>query len=204
VDRAGRAEASITRLARELLDRRVELLRGRDPVGEADPLGLLGPDQLPGHDQLLGPPEADDLRQPGRAAHIGDQPDPRLGQPDDRVRREHAEVARERELQRAADARALDLADHRLGHLLGEIPCLQAGAAERPQPLRRRRERGERGEIHARGEHGAVAADDDAADVRVLGGGPQRGARRDHQLVVERVALLRPVEDDVTDRTAIL
>ena len=160
-------------------------------------------DQLAGHDQLLGPAEADDLRQPRGAADVGDQPDPRLGQPDDRVGGEHAEVARERQLERAADARALDLADDGLGHLLGEVPRLQAGAAERPQPLGRRRERGERAEVHARGEHRAVAADDDAADVRVVGGGAQRRARGEHQLVVERVALLRPVQDDVADGTAI-
>ena len=38
---------------------------------------------------------------------------------------------------------------------------------------------------------------------RVVRGGPQRLAGREHQLGVERVALLGAVEDDVPDRAVI-
>ena len=51
---------------------------------------------------------------------------------------------------------------------------------------------------------GALAAQHDAVHRRVVGGGAQRLARGEHQLVVERVALLGAVEDDVADGAAIL
>jgi hypothetical protein len=157
------------------------------------------PDQPPGHDQLLRPPEPDDLRQPRAAADVRDEADRRLRQPDHRVRREHAEVARQRELERPADARALDRADHGLGHLLGEAPCLDARPPERAQPLRRLRQPGERAEVHAGGEARARPAQHDAAHGRVVGGRPQRRAGGEHQLGVERVALVGAVEHDVTN-----
>ena len=47
----------------------------------------------------------------------------------------HPQVAGQRELQRPAEADAVDLADGRLGHLLGEVPGLEAVAAERAQLL---------------------------------------------------------------------
>ena len=45
---------------------------------------------------------------------------------------------------------------------------------------------------------------DDAVDRRVVGRGAQRLADGEHQLVVERVALLGAVEDDVADGAAIV
>jgi hypothetical protein len=99
----------------------------------------------------------------------------------------------------AADAGAVDHADRRLGHLLGEIPGLQAGAAEGSQVVRRLGEGGERAEVHAGGEHRAGAADDHATHRRIGGGLAQRFAGGDHQLPVEGIALLRPVEHDVAD-----
>src|SRR5919109_1955351 len=107
------------------VDDGVELVGGGDPVGEADPLRLLAADHLPGHHQLLGAPEADDLGEAGGAADVGDQADPRLRHDDRRVGRDHAQVARERQLRRATEAGAVDLADRRLGHLLGEVPRVQ-------------------------------------------------------------------------------
>ena len=63
---------------------------------------------------------------------------------------------------------------------------------------------GERGDVHAGGEDRAVAAQDDDAYRRVVGGGAQGRADGEHELLVERVALLGAVEDDVADRLAIL
>ena len=216
VESAGRAEASITRLASatasgahasssstSCVTASSSSPGRRDARREADPLGLLRADQLAGHHELLRPPEPDDLGQPRGPADVGDQPDPRLGHADDRVRGEHAEVARERQLERAADARAVDRADDRLGHLLGQVPRLEAVAPERAQVLGRRAQRAERPEVHARREERPRAAHDHHADGRVLGGGPQRGARGQHELVVERIALLRPVEDEVADGAVI-
>ena len=134
----------------------------------------------------------------------GTRPEPRLRQPDERVLGEHAQVARQRQLERAAEADAVDLADDRLGHLLGEVPRLQARAAERAQPVARSRGAGQGGDVHARGEHRAVAAQHDAAHGGVVGGGAQGGADGEHEVLVERVALLGTVEDDVADRLAIL
>jgi hypothetical protein len=53
-------------------------------------------------------------------------------------------------------------------------------------------------------EDGAIAAQDDAAHARVVGGGAQRGAGGADELLVERVALLGAVEDDVAVRLAVL
>ena len=105
---------------------------------------------------------------------------------------------------RAADAGAVDLADDRLGHLLGEVPRLEARAPERAQHVGLLGQVGERAEVHAGGEHGALAAQHDAVHRRVVRGGAQGLARGDHQLLVERVALLGAVEDDVADRAAVL
>ena len=213
---AGLAEASITRLASPTAtgaqasssstspcDGLVQLLGRRHPVGEADPLGLLAADQLAGHHQLLGAAEADHRRQPRRAADVRDQADPRLGHADQRVGGDHAQVARQRELHGAADAGAVDHADRRLGHLLGEVPGVEAGAAERAQVLGRLGQGGQRAEVHAGGEHRAGAADHDAAHRRFGGRLAQRLAGRDHQLAVERVALLRPVQHDVADGSVV-
>ena len=63
---------------------------------------------------------------------------------------------------------------------------------------------GERAEVHARGEHRALAAQHHAVDRRVVGRGAQRLADGEHQLPVERVALLGAVEDDVADGAAVV
>ena len=147
VESAGRADASISRLASPTAIgaqasssptsspwRRAS---SRDAVGEPEALGVGGADHAAGHDQLLRAADADDLGEPGGAADVGHEAEARLGQADERVLGEHPQVAGQRELQRAAEADAVDLRDGRLGHLLGEVPGLQAGAAERAQPLGR-------------------------------------------------------------------
>ena len=161
-------------------------------------------DQLPGHDQLLRPPEADDLRQPRGAADVGDQ-----ARSASRAARRSRRSASTRRSHASASSSAPPMHAPWIWQITGlGISSARFHASRHArrnvaQPLRRRRERGERAEVHPGGEHRAVAADDDAADVRVVGRRAQRGARREHQLVVERVALLRPVQDDVADGTAI-
>ena len=89
---------------------------------------------LAGHDQLLGVAEADDGRQARAAAHVGQQPHAHLHDPGHRVLGHHPEVGGQRQLERAAQARAVDLADRGLGHLLEQVPPGQDRAAEAAQP----------------------------------------------------------------------
>jgi hypothetical protein len=194
------------RAGQQLLDqlggRRVDV--GSDAVGEAEGVRVLGADDPRGHDQLLRAAHADDLGQARGAAEVGDEPEPCLRKAHERVLGQDAQVAGQGQLQRAAQADAVDLADDRLGHLLREVPGVEAGAPERAQLLGGAGGGRQRGDVHAGGEHGTVAAEHDAAHGRVVGGGTERGADGEHQVLVERVALLGTVEDDVADRLAIL
>jgi hypothetical protein len=58
-------------------------------------------------------------------------------------------------------------------------------------------------DVHPGREHRARAAQHDAADGGVVGRGAERGAGGVHELEVERVALLGPVEDDMADGAAV-
>ena len=164
-------------------------------------------DQLAGHDQLLGAAEPDDLRQPRGAADVGDQPDPRLGHADDRVRRRsragrrRARAPSRRRCRRRGSRRSTGLAissarfqasRHRARGTRAGARASSASAAERA-------------EVHAGGEHRARAAE----RRRSATAGSAAAARsasptREHQLAVERVALLGAVEDDVADRAVLL
>ena len=214
---AGRAEASITRLARptatgaqassssisfcvsgpSFVDR-------RDAVDEPDPLGLVAVDHLAGHHHLLGAAEADHLRQPRGAADVGDQADPRLRHADHRVLGHHPQVAGQRELHRAADAGAVDDADRRLRHLLAEVPGVEDRLAERAQVVGVLGELAQRAEVHPGGEHRAGAADDDAVRGGVGGRGAERIADRRDEVAVEGVALVGAVEHDMADGAVLL
>ena len=63
--------------------------------------------------------EADQAREPLRAAGAGDHAEPDLGEAELRVVGGDPEVARERELEADAEAEAADLGDHRLRAALG-------------------------------------------------------------------------------------
>ncbi len=167
-------------------------------------LGLGGVDRARGHDQLLGAAEPDDGRQASRAADVGDDAELDLRQAELGVAGGDAQVAAERDLQRAADARVVDLADDRLGHLFAEVGAVHENFAKRAQIARLTGGLSELDEVHAGREHGPFAAQHDAVHVAVGGGLAQRLAERAQQLLVHRVALLRAVEDDVADRAAVL
>ena len=184
--------------------RRLELVRGGDAVDQADPLGLRPVDHPPGHHELLGAAETHHGGQARGAADVGDEADAGLGHADERVGGHHAQVAGQRELHGAADAGAVDLADRRLGHLLEQVPRLEDRTAELAQAPGIGSERGEAAEVHPAGEHRARAAHDHAEDVAIGGGGLERLAQAEDQLVVEGVALLGTVEDDVAHGAAVL
>ena len=135
----------------------------------------------------------------------GIRPTPRLRQADDRVGRHHAQVAGQRELQRAADAGAVDL----------RRPSAWSS------PRRGSTRRGTRGGTGAgaRAARPAPASAARSMPEENIGPAPRRTTQRtagssaaarsasptrEHELVVERVALLGAVEDDVADRAAVL
>ena len=146
---AGRAEASITRLARPTAtwefasssstsacvacsSSSAATTRLTRPMRCASAASIV----RGGHDQLLRAAEADDRGQPRGAADVGDDPELDLGQAELRVLGGDPQVAAERDLQRAAEAGAVDLADDRLGHLFAEVRAVEEDVAEGAQHAR--------------------------------------------------------------------
>ena len=75
---------------------------------------------------------------------------------------------------------------------------------EGTQPLRRLGDRGQRAEVHAGGEHRAGAAQHHAAHAGVVAAAARSAAlAASTSSLVERVALLGAVQDDVADRAAV-
>ena len=116
-----------------------------------------------------------------------------------------AQVAGQRELGGAAEAGAVDLRDRRLGHALAEVPDRQDLLAPLAQRLRvaADRRRGRRCPSRSRTSCPAPRTTTQRTATS-RGGRAQRLAEPDDELGVERVALLRAVEDDVADRAAVL
>ena len=71
---------------------------------EADPFGAPRGDQSTGHDQLARRLNTDGAHHASGAAAVGDDAERYLGESEHAVRRDDAEVARERELERETDA----------------------------------------------------------------------------------------------------
>ena len=124
----------------------------------------------------------------------------------DGVLRHHAHVGGERELHRAADAGAVDLAIVGFGISSSRFHQLRIGSRGTRAGSRATRDSvRQRAEVHAGREHRPVAAHHDHAN-RVVGGRVLERVRRAPaiMLAVDRVALLRRGQDDVADRPAIL
>ncbi len=133
-------------------------------------------------------PDADLLRQPHRQPPGGQQPDPGVGVGEPGLLGGDQDVAVQRQLEPAGDGRAVDGADHRLGHR---------------RPLRR--DVGQLGgvaqflEVEARAEHRVGAGEDDDVDGVVGLGIAQRGEELGAQRRRQRVAGLRPVQRQGAD-----
>ena len=215
---AGRAEASIARLASPTAtgahasssstsacvaasSSSAGATRLASPIRSAS----VAADQLAGHDQLLGPAEADDLRQPRRPADVRDQPDPRLGQADHRVGRDRAQIAGQRDLHRPAQAGAVDLADDRLGHLLGEVPRLEARAPGTGATCRDP-SASPASEPRSMPDENIAPSPRRTTQWTAGSSAAARSASPDgeHEFAVERVALLGAVEDDVAHGAAVV
>src|SRR5205807_2172164 len=104
--------------------------------------------------------------------------------------------ARHRELAAAAEAEAGHRRHERRPERADRVPALEAALAEEPD----RRGARQLGDVGSRGEGPFRAAEDDAADAVVPVQLLERRHELLHQLVGERVQLLRPVEEDDRDR----
>ena len=95
-------------------NRRLAQVALGDRIGDAERQRLLGLDLPPARRQIDGVAQADQARQALRAAGAGNEAELDLGQADPRLGVEHARVAGQRQLEAAAERRAMDRGDHRL------------------------------------------------------------------------------------------
>ena len=115
---------------------------------------------LPGGDHLQRLLDADDARQALRAAGARQQAELHLGQAELRRRHGDAVMAAERHLEPAAERRAVDRRDHRLGRMSRSMST----SSRRPRLARRL---AELGDVGAAGEQLARAGQHDRADRRI-------------------------------------
>ena len=124
---------------------------GHDLIDEAHGQAVLGRHVRAGRHHLQRLLDADDARQALRATCAGQQAEVHLRQPAAGGGHGHAVVGAERDFQAAAQRRAVDRGDHRLGRAFhGVLHVVKAGAALRPAEL---------GDVGA-GDEGAAVADD--------------------------------------------
>src|SRR5213593_2961978 len=190
----GRGGRGAARLADDGRERPVEVGARTHPVDETDSARLGGAHMVVQERQLLGAPHADDARQPQHRA-VGDEAVARRAQAQDGVVGDQTEIARERQLQAAADRVAMQDGDRELRHVL------QAVERAVPVPIERLadRPRRERGPVHARAERPAGPANDHLRDAGVGRGGRGVVGERGGELGGQRVEDVRPVERDPAD-----
>ena len=160
----------------------LQLRRRRDAVGRADPVAL-------GSAPIVRPVMISSLAMPSPTTAgsrlepptSGIRPELRLGQAELHVVGHHAQVAGERQLGAEPEAGAVDLRDHRLGHLLEQVGGLDAVAPEGAQVLVPG-EAAELEDVDAGAERGALAAQHHAVDVGVVGRLARRLAQREHEI----------------------
>ena len=183
---------------------RQQVRRRPDAVDEADPQRVLGTDALAGEDHLHGVAESDDHRQAHEAAVAGVEAPSRILQAELGVRRGEAHVAGERQLEPPRDGEAVDRGQDRLVDVEPARDAAEAVSGDEalPELGRRRCAEGDGVGLQVRaGAEGLRAGTRQHGDARLLVG--VEGAEGlDQRLVsceVERVHLLRPVDDDQAD-----
>src|SRR5207248_2771139 len=107
--------------------------------------------------------------------------------------------ARQSKLGAQADTGAVNRRHRWLLHLLEQVRRLDADMAERPQGVRLPRKPPELDDVDPRAERQAVPAKHHRMDVRGIGGLAGGVAKRTDQRGVDRVSLLRPIENQVSD-----
>src|SRR5262249_52126600 len=149
----------------------------RDDVYEPDGERLLGPDAPAGREELRGPRAPDEAREARGPAEARQDATPRARMCKRRARRRVPDVAREREIEPAAHAVAVDRRDAALRRALDAVEHALAvrGEGER----RAWRERGDLAKVRAGGKRVAARAPhhdrrDVARDCERLEGGAER------------------------------
>jgi hypothetical protein len=178
--------------------RRLQVHRLDDAVQEPVVVRLLRADQPAGEHQLrrvAGTAQPRQQHRRGVRDHEAD-PDLRAGEP--RARRRDAQVARARELERAADADAVDRRDHR-NRQRERDPGQLVEALDDGAPLVQCQV-GRRLEVVTRREGAARAAHDEHAHPLPRPGIPQSLGEPREILRRERVQDTRLLEDDARDR----
>mmetsp|Transcript_546 Transcript_546/g.1412 ORF Transcript_546/g.1412 Transcript_546/m.1412 type:complete len:209 (-) Transcript_546:154-780(-) len=174
-----------------------------DMVDEPELARLVGAHSLAGEHHVERRLCSHQPRQPLRPARARQQTEHHLGQRKLRLgtRACHTRMARERHLEAAAHARAVDRGDHgqlaRRDAVHDPLPC-----SRQLSRLLRARARGKHLDVRARDEVVRLGRDDDG---RAHGGvaldGVEGGLELGHQLLIERVHLLPlRVEPQVRDR----
>src|SRR5206468_3834630 len=178
------------------------IARRHDLVHEAERKRLRSRDHAARHDELLRLRIADGADEPGRAAHVGDEPEPDLGQAELAVAGRDPQVERERELESESGHVAMERADD---GLLDRLEARQRrlhlaydraeGRARLALDVGR-----EHAEIDASREHPPLAVDDHGPYIPVaLGGGHRVDEGKEH-LAVDGGPPLGPVQADVGGR----
>ena len=133
-DRADGGRGGRGDLARELAARpRAPAPAGAQRSTRPDRVGLLGADRAPGDQQVERLAVADHPRQPLRAAGRRDRAELDLRQPELRAVGRHPQRARERELEPAAERRAVDRRDRRARDSPSSRATPRASRACRPR-----------------------------------------------------------------------
>ncbi len=162
--------------------------------------GLLGGEVPARQRQLVRPAVADDVGEPLERPEIGDDPDPRLPDREDRVPGGQPDVAGAGEIDPRADAPAVHRGDDGLPAAFDGADRLLDREDSFPQPLpvggRAVADKGTRGdEVEPGGEHLSLRPDDDRPDLRIFIEGPKGLPELGEELVGHGIPLLRPVED---------
>src|SRR5271166_4619985 len=182
---------------------------GDDAIHQPDFFSVTGVDHSCGHNQLFRARIADRPRKPRRAADVGHEADAHFGHPEPRAHRRDSRIACERELEAESADEAVQRADDRLLDTLDPVQRPLRLRHEAPKALHvgaatvtalRAGVVGEGSEIDARRERLSLAVNDDRANLGTIDLVDRVGNRAEHRLV-NRVALLRPVERNIRDLT---
>ena len=176
------------------LERLGQALAGLDPVlREADRLAFVGVVDAAGEHHVGHPRDADQARDPRRAAAADEEAALAFGQAVEGARLGDAHVAGARQLQAAADHGAVQDRDHRHPAELDLVERRMPGA--RMQDAFGDAALRELGEVEAGAEVLALAAEHDRAHG--FGQVDEGGVQLRHQRVVDRVALGRAIQAQV-------
>ncbi len=204
---ADRERGVARHLARQLFGRGEMRAVGDDAIHQPDLFSVRRLDHSRRHDQFLRARIADRPRKPGGAADVGHQADAHFRHSEARADRCDSRIACERQLEAEAADEAVQRADDRLLDTLDPVQRRLRLRHEAPKALHvgtaalaalRAGVIGERGEVDAGRERLSLAVNDNRANFGPIDLIDRLGNRTEHRLV-NRVALLGPIERDIRD-----